>query len=169
MIRLLILTALGVAIGLLISKLFFKRQNDDVIEGEVIDADVSPNKPSLLPVLLLGVVIAGVVFFVLPRFGISVMGLLQKAIAFLPLTRGFLPFWSLINDEFIFLELFFWRVRSVAPVYPHIKKELRKTVTFWNNGDSGKTRTPNLLIRSQLLYPVELRALRSALHQGGSI
>ena len=92
MIRLLILIALGVAIGLLISKLFFKRQNDDVIEGEVIDADVRPNKPSLLPVLLLGVVIAGVVFFVLPRFGISVMGLLQKAIAFLPLIRGFLPF-----------------------------------------------------------------------------
>ena len=92
MIRLLILIALGVAIGLLISKLFFKRQNDDVIEGEVIDADVRPNKPSLLPVLLLGVVIAGVVFFVLPRFGISVMGLLQKAIAFLPLIRGFIPF-----------------------------------------------------------------------------
>ena len=92
MIRLLILTALGVAIGLLISKLFFNRQNDDVIEGEVIDADVRPNKPSVLPVLLLGVVIAGVLFFVLPRFGISVMGLLQKAIAFLPLIRGFLPF-----------------------------------------------------------------------------
>ena len=92
MIRLLILIALGVAIGLLISKLFFKRQNDDVIEGEVIDADVRPNKPSLLPVLLLGVVIAGVVFFVLPRFGITVMGLLQKAIAFLPLIRGFIPF-----------------------------------------------------------------------------
>ena len=26
-----------------------------------------------------------------------------------------------------------------------------------NFGDSGRTRTPNLLIRSQLLYPVELR------------
>jgi hypothetical protein len=26
------------------------------------------------------------------------------------------------------------------------------------NGDSGRTRTPNLLIRSQLLYPVELRS-----------
>ena len=25
------------------------------------------------------------------------------------------------------------------------------------HGDSGRTRTPNLLIRSQLLYPVELR------------
>ncbi len=26
-----------------------------------------------------------------------------------------------------------------------------------NNGDPSRTRTPNLLIRSQLLYPVELR------------
>ena len=49
-------------------------------------------KPNLLPILLLGLILAGVVFFVLPRFGISVMGLLQKAIAFLPLIRGFLPF-----------------------------------------------------------------------------
>ena len=29
------------------------------------------------------------------------------------------------------------------------------------NGDSGRTRTPNLLIRSELLYPVELRNRRS--------
>jgi hypothetical protein len=36
--------------------------------------------------------VAGLVLFVLPRFGISLMGLLQKAIAFLPLIRGFLPF-----------------------------------------------------------------------------
>jgi hypothetical protein len=28
---------------------------------------------------------------------------------------------------------------------------------YRQNGDSGRTRTPNLLIRSQLLYPVELR------------
>ena len=92
MIRLLILAALGIAIGLFISKLFSKKQDDDVIEGEVIDADERPNKPSLLSVLLLGAVVAGVVFFVLPRFGISVMGLLQKLLAFLPLIRGFLPF-----------------------------------------------------------------------------
>ena len=31
------------------------------------------------------------------------------------------------------------------------------TLTYWKDGDSGRTRTPNLLIRSQLLYPVELR------------
>ena len=92
MMKLLILAALGIAIGLFISKLFSKKQDDDVIEGEVFDADAQPSKPSLLPVLLLGVVVAGVVLFVLPRFGISVMGLLQKAIAFLPLIRGFLPF-----------------------------------------------------------------------------
>ena len=69
--------------------------NGLIIDGEVIDADGKPNKPNkpnLLPILLLGLILAGVVFFVLPRFGISVMGLLQKAIAFLPLIRGFLPF-----------------------------------------------------------------------------
>ena len=42
--------------------------------------------------LSLGLIVAGVVFFVLPRFGISVMGVLQKAITFLPMIRGLLPF-----------------------------------------------------------------------------
>ena len=92
MIRLLILAAIGIAIGLFISKLFSKKGDDNVINGEVVDADPLPRKPGLLPVLLLGAVIAGVVLFVLPRFGISVMGLLQKLLAFLPLIRGFLPF-----------------------------------------------------------------------------
>ena len=92
MIRLIILAGIGIAIGLLISRLFSKKSDDDVIDGEVVDADPVPRKPSLLPVLLLGAVIAGVVLFVLPRFGISVMGLLQKLLAFLPLIRGFLPF-----------------------------------------------------------------------------
>ena len=92
MIRLIILAAIGVAIGLLISRLFSKKSDDDVIDGEVVDADPVPRKPSLLPVLLLGVVIGGVVLYVLPRFNISVMGLLQKMLAFMPLIRGFLPF-----------------------------------------------------------------------------
>jgi hypothetical protein len=92
MIRLIILAGIGIAIGLLISKLFSKKSDNDVIDGEVVDADPVPRKPSLLPVLLFGAVIAGVVLFVLPRFGISVMGLLQKLLAFLPLIRGFLPF-----------------------------------------------------------------------------
>ena len=75
-----------------VSKIFFKKKDDDVIDGEVVDADARPGKPSLLPVLLLGVVLAGTVLFVLPRFGISMMGLLQKAIAFLPWIRGLLTF-----------------------------------------------------------------------------
>ena len=92
MLRLIIIFVLAIAIVLFISRLIFSKRDDNVIDGEVIDADSEPNKPSLLPILILGLILAGVVFFVLPRFGISVMGLLQKAIAFLPLIRGFLPF-----------------------------------------------------------------------------
>ena len=92
MLRLIIIFALAIGVGLLISRLFSNKRDDNVIDGDVIDADGKPNKPNLLPILLLGLILGGVVFFVLPRFGISVMGLLQKAIAFLPLIRGFLPF-----------------------------------------------------------------------------
>ena len=92
MLRLIIIFVLAIAVGLFISRLFSNKRNDNVIDGDVIDADGKPNKPNLLPILLLGLILAGVVFFVLPRFGISVMGLLQKAIAFLPLIRGLLPF-----------------------------------------------------------------------------
>ena len=92
MLRLIIIFVLAIAVGLFISKLFSSRRDDSVIDGDAIDNDSKNNKPSFLPILLLGLLLAGVVFFVLPRFGISVMGLLQKAIAFLPLIRGFLPF-----------------------------------------------------------------------------
>ena len=92
MLRLIIIFVLAIAVGLFISRLFATKRDDNVIDGEVIDGDSKPNKPNLLPILLLGLILTAVVFFVLPRFGISVMGLLQKAIAFLPLIRGFLPF-----------------------------------------------------------------------------
>ena len=92
MLRLIIIFVLAIAVGLFISRLFSNKRDDNVIDGEAIDADDKPNKPNLLPILLLGLLLAGVVFFVLPRFGISLMGLLQKAIAFLPLIRGLLPF-----------------------------------------------------------------------------
>ena len=88
-IRLVVIAAFAIAIGLFVSKLFSKKQVDDVIDGEAIDADA---KSSPLPILLLGAVLAGIVIFVLPRFGISLMGLIQKALAFLPLIRGVLPF-----------------------------------------------------------------------------
>ena len=92
MLRLIIIFVLAIAVGLFISRLFSNKRDDNVIDGEAIDVDDKPNKPNLLPILLLGLLLAGVVFFVLPRFGISLMGLLQKAIAFLPLIRGLLPF-----------------------------------------------------------------------------
>ena len=92
MIRLLILAAFGAAIGLFIAKLLSKKQDDNVIDGEVIDTEAKSSMPSLLPIFLLGVVLASTVIFVLPRFGISVLGLLQKGMALLPLIRGFLPF-----------------------------------------------------------------------------
>ncbi len=92
MLRLIIIFVLAIAVGLFISRLFATKRDDNVIDGEVIDGDSKPNKPNLLPILLLGLILAAIVFFVLPRFGVSVMGLLQKAIAFLPLIRGFLPF-----------------------------------------------------------------------------
>ena len=92
MIRLLILSAIGFAIGLFIVKLLSRQQDDNVIDGEVVDVGAKPRRPSFLPILLLGAVLAGIVLFVLPRFGISVMGALQKAMALLPLVRGFLPF-----------------------------------------------------------------------------
>ena len=92
MIRLLILSALGFAVGLFVAKLFSKRRHDHVINGEVVDVEAKPRPPGFLPVLLMGAVLAGIVLFVLPRFGISVMGVLQKAMAILPLMRGFLPF-----------------------------------------------------------------------------
>ena len=87
-----VIFALAITVGLFISRLFSSKRDNSSIDGEVVDADGKPGKPSLLPILFLGFILAGIVLFVLPRFGISLMGLLQKAIAFLPLIRGFLPF-----------------------------------------------------------------------------
>ena len=92
MLRLIIIFVLAIAVVLFIARLFSSKRDDYVIDGEVIDGDDKPSKRNLLPILLLGLILAGVVFFVLPRFGISAMGLLQKAFAFLPLIRGLLPF-----------------------------------------------------------------------------
>ena len=92
MLRLIIIFVLVIAVGLIISRLLSGKRDDGAIDGEVIDTESKPNKPSLLPLLFLGLLLAVVVLFVLQRFGISVMGLLQKAITFLPLIRGSLPF-----------------------------------------------------------------------------
>ena len=92
MLRLIIIFVLVIAVGLFVSRLFSRKRDDGAIDGEVIDAESKPSKPSLLPLLFLGLLLAGVGLFVVQRFGISVMGLLQKAITVLPLIRGMLPF-----------------------------------------------------------------------------
>ena len=92
MLRLIIIFVLAIAVILFISRLFSGKRDDSIIDGEVIDTDGKPNKPNFPAILLLGLALAGIIFIVLPRLGISVMGLLQKAIAFLPLIRGLLPF-----------------------------------------------------------------------------
>ena len=92
MLRLIIIVALAIAFVLFLSKLFGNGREDDVVEGDEANNQNHKRKPSVLPILLLGLLLAGLVLFVLPKFGISLMGLLQKAITFLPLIRGFLPF-----------------------------------------------------------------------------
>ena len=92
MLRLIVIAALAIAFVLFLSKLFGRGREDNVVEGDEDHSQNHQHKPSVLPILLLGLLVAGLVLFVLPRFGISLMGLLQKAIAFLPLIRGFLPF-----------------------------------------------------------------------------
>jgi hypothetical protein len=84
--------ALAIAFLLFLSKLFGRDRKDNAVEGNEADNQERQSKPSMLSIFLLGLLVAGLVLFVLPRFGISLMGLLQKAIAFLPLIRGFLPF-----------------------------------------------------------------------------
>ena len=63
MIRLLILAALGFAIGLFIVKLLSRQQDDNAIDGEVVDVGAKPRRPSFLPILLLGAVLARGLFY----------------------------------------------------------------------------------------------------------
>ena len=83
---------LAIAVGLLIANLFSKKRDDGVTDSEHLEANTQSKRPSLLPLIFFGLLIAGIVFLVLPRFGISIISLLQKALGFLPLIRGFLPF-----------------------------------------------------------------------------
>ena len=83
---------LAIAVGLLIANLFSKKRDDGVTDSEPLEADTQSKRPSLLPLIFFGLLIAGIVFLVLPKFGISIISLLQKALGFLPLIRGFLPF-----------------------------------------------------------------------------
>lgn len=88
MIKFILITAIAAGATFLVTHLLSRGQSgapqDDRWEGR--------QRPGLLAILLVGVICAVIVLYVLPRFGISLMGLVQKLLAFLPLIRTFLPF-----------------------------------------------------------------------------
>ena len=88
MIRLVLITAIAASAAFLVTRLLSRRQSGTP-QGERSEGR---QRPGLLAVLLVGVISAVIVLYVLPRFGISLMGLVQKLLAFLPLIRAFLPF-----------------------------------------------------------------------------
>ena len=93
MIRLILITAIAAGAAFLVLRLLSRRQSEgaqtDQTEGKQSE---HRQRVGLLPILLVGIICTVLVVYVLPRFGISVMGLLQKLLALGPLIRAFLPF-----------------------------------------------------------------------------
>ena len=71
----------------LLSRRFSFSQKDNDGEGDV----VSPRSGGFL-MAVVAVIAVLLMIFVLPRLGVSLGGLLQKAMALLPIIRAFLPF-----------------------------------------------------------------------------
>ena len=90
--RLIIIAALAITFVIFLFKLFGKDRHENVVKGDKANNEDGQHKPSILPILLFVLLMTGLVLFALPRFGISLMGLIQKATVFWPLIRGFLPF-----------------------------------------------------------------------------
>ena len=87
MVRLiLIAAAIFLAIHLL-SRRFNANQHGNDGEGDV----VSPRSGGFLMVVIAVTAVLSLIF-ILPRLGVSLGGLLQKAMALFPIIRAFLPF-----------------------------------------------------------------------------
>ena len=87
MVRLiLIVVAVFLAVYLL-SRWFNASQQGNDGEGDV----VSPRSGGFL-MAVIGVIAVLSLIFILPRLGVSFVGLLQKAMALFPIIRAFLPF-----------------------------------------------------------------------------
>jgi len=87
MVRLiLIATAVFLALYLLSQRLSFSQKDNDG-EGGVLG---QRSGGFLIAVTVVIAVLS--LIFILPRVGISLLGLLQKALAFSPIIRAFLPF-----------------------------------------------------------------------------
>ena len=87
MVRLvLIAAAMFLAVYLLSRRFSFSQKDND---GE--DDVVSPRSGGFLMAIIAVIAVLSLIF-VLPRLGVSLGGLLQKAMALLPIIRAFLPF-----------------------------------------------------------------------------
>ena len=81
----LILIAVAIFLAIyLLSRRFNASQRGNAVEGNVI----SPRSGGFLMVVIAVLSL----IFILPRLGVSFVGLLQKAMALFPIIRAFLPF-----------------------------------------------------------------------------
>ena len=87
MIRILLIAALSAGVAYLVFRMASRPA-----KGGQEGTGQSRRTPSLVSLLLIGLICAGVIVFILPRLGITAGLLLQKLMAFLPLVRAFLPF-----------------------------------------------------------------------------
>ena len=87
MVRLILIAAAVFLAVYLLSRRFSFSQKDN--DGE--DDLVSPRSGGFLMSVIAVIAILSLIF-VLPRLGVSLGGLLQKAMALLPIIRAFLPF-----------------------------------------------------------------------------
>ena len=87
MVRLILIAAAVFLAVYLLSRHFSYSQKDNDGEDDV----VSPRSGGFLITVIAVIAILSLIF-VLPRMGVSLGGLLQKATALLPIIRAFLPF-----------------------------------------------------------------------------
>ena len=84
----LILIAVAIFLAIyFLSRSFNASQQGNDVEGNV----VSPRSGGFLMVVIAVIAVLSLIF-ILPRLGVSLGGLLQKAMALFPIIRAFLPF-----------------------------------------------------------------------------
>ena len=87
MVRLILIAAAVFLAVYLLSRHFNFSQKGNDGEGDV----VSPRSGGFLMVVIAVIAVLSLIF-ILPRLGVSFVGLLQKAMALFPIIRAFLPF-----------------------------------------------------------------------------
>ena len=92
MIKFILITAIAASVAFLVVSLLSGRTSGETQCEPQGERTEGRQRPGLLAILMVGVICAVIVLYVLPRFGISLTGLVQKLLAFLPLIRAFLPF-----------------------------------------------------------------------------